>query len=33
VRVHVSDMRGNWSDGIQQFRIENRQGEPCLMTQ
>jgi hypothetical protein len=33
VRVHASDMRGNWSDGIQQFRIENRQGEPCLMTQ
>ena len=33
VRVHVSDMRGNWSDGIQQFRIENRQDEPCLMTQ
>ena len=33
VRVHVSDMRGNWSDGLQQFRIENRQGEPCLLTQ
>jgi hypothetical protein len=33
VRVHVSDMRGNWSDGIQEFRIENRQGEPCLTLQ
>ena len=33
VRLHVSDMRGNWSDGLQQFRIENRQGEPCLLTQ
>jgi hypothetical protein len=30
VRVHVSDMRGNWSEGVQQFRIENRAGEPCV---
>jgi len=30
VRVHVSDMRGNWSDGVQRFRIENRPNEPCL---
>ena len=31
VRVHVSDMRGNWSDGVQQFRVENHQGgEPCV---
>jgi hypothetical protein len=28
VRVHVSDMRGNWSDGVQQFRIENK-GTSC----
>ena len=27
--VHVSDMRGNWSDGAQQFRIENRPGQEC----
>ena len=27
--VHVSDMRGNWSDGVQQFRIENRPGQEC----
>jgi hypothetical protein len=33
VRVHVSDMRGNWSDGIQVFRIDNRQGEPCRTAQ
>jgi len=30
VRVHVSDMRGNWSDGTQDFRIENRPGEECV---
>jgi hypothetical protein len=30
VRVHVSDMRGNWSDGVQQFRIENNPGAPCV---
>lgn len=30
VRVHVSDMRGNWSDGVQQFRVENHPGEPCV---
>src|SRR5262249_44461386 len=30
VRVEVSDMRGNWSEGVQRFRIENRPGEPCL---
>jgi hypothetical protein len=30
VRVHVGDMRGNSSDSAQQFRIENRAGEPCL---
>jgi hypothetical protein len=30
VRAHVSDMRGNWSDGVQQFRIENRPSEPCV---
>jgi hypothetical protein len=30
VRVHVSDMRGNSSESAQQFRIENRAGEPCL---
>jgi murein DD-endopeptidase MepM/ murein hydrolase activator NlpD len=29
VRVHVGDMRGNWSDGVQQFRIENRPGADC----
>lgn len=29
VRVHISDMRGNWSDGVQQLRIENVPGEPC----
>jgi murein DD-endopeptidase MepM/ murein hydrolase activator NlpD len=29
VRVHVSDMRGNWSDAAQRFRIENRPGEAC----
>jgi hypothetical protein len=31
VRVHVSDMRGNWSESAQQFRIENRADEPCLL--
>ena len=30
VRVDASDMRGNWSEGVQRFRIENRVGEPCL---
>ncbi|OLD98410.1 MAG: hypothetical protein AUG91_09245 [Actinobacteria bacterium 13_1_20CM_4_69_9] len=30
VRVHVSDMRGNWSDGVQQFHVENHPGEPCV---
>lgn len=30
VRVHVSDMRGNWSDGVQQFHVENRPGESCV---
>jgi hypothetical protein len=29
VRVHVSDMRGNWTEAAQQFRIENRAGEAC----
>jgi hypothetical protein len=29
IRVHVSDMRGNWSDGVQQLRIENRPGQEC----
>jgi hypothetical protein len=29
VRVHVSDMRGNWSDAAQRFRIDNRAGEAC----
>jgi hypothetical protein len=33
VQVHVSDMRGNWSDGAQQFRIENRTGSPCGIAQ
>jgi len=28
-RVRVSDMRGNWADGVQQFRIENRPGLAC----
>ena len=30
VRVHVSDMRGNWSDGVQQFRVENHPGDACV---
>jgi len=30
VRVHVSDMRGNWSDGVQQFHVGNHPGEPCV---
>jgi len=30
VRVHVSDMRGNSSDGVQQFHVENRPGEECV---
>jgi murein DD-endopeptidase MepM/ murein hydrolase activator NlpD len=30
VRVHVSDMRGNWSDGVEQLRIENNPGAPCV---
>ena len=30
VRVHVSDMRGNWSDSVQQFHVENHPGEPCV---
>jgi hypothetical protein len=29
VRVRVSDMRGNWSDGVQQLRIENHPGVTC----
>jgi murein DD-endopeptidase MepM/ murein hydrolase activator NlpD len=29
VRTHVVDMRGNWSDGVEQFRIENRPGVAC----
>jgi murein DD-endopeptidase MepM/ murein hydrolase activator NlpD len=29
VRVHVSDMRGNWSEGVQQFRIDNHPGADC----
>jgi hypothetical protein len=29
VRVDVNDMRGNSSESAQQFRIENRAGEPC----
>jgi hypothetical protein len=23
-------MRGNWSDGVQQFHVENHPGEPCV---
>jgi hypothetical protein len=30
VRVQVSDMRGNWSEGVQQFRFDNRPGEACV---
>ena len=30
IRVQVSDMRGNWSDGVQELRIENRAGEECV---
>jgi hypothetical protein len=30
VRVQVSDMRGNWSEGVQQFRIENHPGADCV---
>jgi hypothetical protein len=30
VRVHVSDMRGNWSEGVQRFRIENHPGSDCV---
>jgi len=30
VRVHVADMRGNWSDGVQQFRVENHPGAACV---
>jgi len=30
LRVQVSDMRGNWSDGVQELRIENRAGEECV---
>jgi murein DD-endopeptidase MepM/ murein hydrolase activator NlpD len=30
VRVHVSDMRGNWADGVQRLRIENNPGAPCV---
>jgi hypothetical protein len=32
VRVHVSDMRGNWSDATQELRIENRPGEECVQS-
>jgi hypothetical protein len=28
VHVRVSDMRGNWSDAVQQFRFENHAGTP-----
>jgi murein DD-endopeptidase MepM/ murein hydrolase activator NlpD len=28
-RVHVSDMRGNWSESAQRFRVENKVGEAC----
>lgn len=27
--VQVSDMRGNWSDGVQRFTIENHPGQEC----
>ena len=27
-RVQVNDMRGNWSDAVQRFRIENHPGTP-----
>ena len=27
--VQVADMRGNSSDGVQQFRIDNRPGQEC----
>jgi len=30
VRVHVADMRRNWSDGVQQFRVENHPGAACV---
>jgi murein DD-endopeptidase MepM/ murein hydrolase activator NlpD len=33
VRVQVSDMRGNWSEGVQRFQIENRPGEGCALRQ
>ena len=29
IRVHASDMRGNWSDGVRDLRIENHPGDAC----
>jgi len=31
VRVRASDMRGNWSDAVEHFKIENRVEQPCLL--
>ena len=31
VSVHVTDMRGNWSDGVQELRIENEPGVACRL--
>ena len=30
-RVRASDMRGNWSDAVARFKIENRADQPCLL--
>jgi len=32
VRVHVTDMRGNWSEGVQELQIENNPGVACTTT-
>jgi hypothetical protein len=31
VRVRVADMRGNWSDAVERFRVENQPQAPCVL--
>jgi hypothetical protein len=31
VAARASDMRGNWSDGVEHFKIENHTDQPCLL--
>jgi hypothetical protein len=31
VRVRAADMRGNWSDAVQRFKLDNRPGQVCAL--